>query len=196
MADNLIYSKDIIQSFVDFFKYCDGNKKVFNGFLSTNYSYFQGLATTTYEMLEQMKELPDYIIVPCASGGNVVATAMAIDTLKALHETKKDTKVVAVQIEGGDPIKQGFAKGEERLHVIPDPVESETIFSSDTCFNYHKIYNLTKEGKVLPLSVTDEDIKRLGNKEYSLSALAGVACYERHKDLFEDKQAVAVVTAK
>ena len=187
-ADKVVFCEDIIKSFK--------NQNVFNGYLTSNLSYLQGLESITYEIYSELKYLPDYIIIPCASGGNIVAQARALEKLKKLGLANTKTKIVCVQISGGDPIYQGVNQGEEKLFVIDNPIDSKTILSSDTCFNYPQIARLVRQNVVVPLSINDSDIENVQNYQTNLTAIAGIACYNKYIKIFENKKVVIIATAK
>ena len=196
-ANKLFFCKDIICAFEEFFNYCHKNPNVFNGYLTSNYSYLQGISTITYEIYNTLKKFPDYLILPCASGGNVVAQTIAIQNLKKLKLIKNNPQIICVQIQEGDPIKQGIEKGEKNLFVIDNPIDSETILSCDTCFNYPIIYEFAKKGAILPLSICDKDIENVCSVNNSnKTAIAGIACYAKYKDIFKNHDVAIVITSK
>lgn len=201
-SSKIYYSDNIIKCFEDFFEYCNSNDEVFNGFLSTNQSYFLGLGTISYEIFEQLNySVPDYIFIPCASGGNVVAQYNVWKKLLSEGLISRMPKLIFVQIEGGNPIEQGFKKRiQDELYIIKDPIESKTILSSDTCFNYFKIYKMIEEGSVIPISISDNDINNLDYEDknkYDFTSLAALSAYKKFKDKIDENEIVVVImTAK
>lgn len=201
-ATKIIYSNNEISCFEDFFKYCDKNPEVFNGFLSTNISYLLGLETIAYELYYQFKfKTPDYIFIPCASGGNILSEYNAWKKLYNAKLINKIPKLILIQIEGGNPIEQGFDKKiEDKLFVINNPVFSKTILSTDTCFNYHKIYNMIKEKTCIPVSINDDEINDIEIKyknKYDYTSLSVFAAYKKYKKNIKNSQkSVLIVTAK
>lgn len=200
-ASEIVYSKDIIESFENFIKFCDEQDDVFNGFLSTNISYLIGLETTFLEIYSQLQECPDYVIVPCASGGNVLSSYNAFKRLYLLGKIKKMPIIYMVQIQGGDPIKQGFElKSFDKPFIIENPSKSNTIISTDTCFNYYKIIEGMMEKVIVPVSIDDNEINNISKKykKYNLdyTSLSVFAVYEKYIEIFKNNKTVMIATAK
>nr|MBP3258706.1 pyridoxal-phosphate dependent enzyme [Bacilli bacterium] len=201
-ATQIVYSDDIIKCFEDFMIYCDNNPDIFNGFLSTNISYMIGLETISYEIFEQLNfNVPNYIFIPCASGGNVVSQYNAWKKLYDNNMIDKMPKFVIVQIDGGNPIEQGYnKKNSESLFVINNPVPSKTILSTDTCFNYFKIYEIIDSGYGFTVSIDDKDIDNIAKTfkdKYDYTSLAVLAAYEKYKkNMRVNEISVAIITAK
>lgn len=199
-ANYIIYSNDIIKSFEDCINYCNNNENVFNGFLSTNQSYLLGLETMSYEIYIQLNnKVPDYIIIPCASGGNVISQYNAWSKMLRNKIISKLPKIVIVQIDGGNPIEKGYNSNKsDELYVIDNPVDSKTILSCDTCFNYFKIYNIIEENVGITVSVSDGDIECLSNdlkEKYEYTSLASIAAFNKIR-IKENEICVAIMTAK
>lgn len=197
-ADEIYLSKDIIDSFEDFFKYCRTNNSVFNGFLSSNVSYLLGLETLTYEIYDKLDDV-DIIILPCASGGNAVAQINAYNRLYNARLIKKIPHFIIVQIKGGDPIAEGIKKHcSEWLYIINTPTTSKTLLSEDTCFNYLKLFNFAKTGYLSTISICDDDINQFilenGNMGYDYTSLSVFAAWKK-LDL-HNKKVVLIITAK
>ncbi len=202
IATKIMYSDNEISCFEDFFEYCNINNEVFNGFLSTNISYLLGLESLTYELYYQFKcNTPDYIFIPCASGGNIVSQYNAWKKLYNEKLINKIPKLVLIQIEGGNPIEQGFNKKvEEKLYIIDNPIFSKTILSTDTCFNYFKIYKMIKENICIPISIKDKEIDAVEDKykeKYDYTSLSVFAAYNKYKkNIKNTEKSVLIVTAK
>ena len=122
-------------------KYSLKHKDVFWGFLNTNISYMLGLRSMSYEIIRDMKNVPDVVIIPCGSGMDIVAQNLAFREMFNAGIISKIPKIGVVEIIGGNPIKQGFEKKIDGWLNIIDPIDSNTILSNDTCFNYKKIYD-------------------------------------------------------
>lgn len=201
-ADEIHYSENIITCFEDFFAFCEENEDVFNGFLSTDPAYIMGLASLSYEIYDQLNEtVPDYIFLPCASGGNIVAQFSGWKRMLDKGEIKRMPRFVFVQIEGGNPVQQGFEhKQRDKLYVIEEPADSKTILSSDTCFNYFKIYEMLEDKHAIACSIQDSDIDKLDMElkmKYDYTSLSVIAAFEKMKnELKENEKAVLIMTAK
>ena len=157
---HVIKCKDLIESYESFYRFCQENSDVYNALPGTNVPYSQGLKTLAYEVFEQCNNFfPDWIIMPCASGGNIVAQYEGFSDLYQMGLIKKMPKFVTVQILGGDPITIGFKKKQnDSVVIIENIVESKSILSSDTNFNYFKIMRILEKTEGLAISVSDAEI--------------------------------------
>ncbi|MDG7035204.1 MAG: pyridoxal-phosphate dependent enzyme, partial [Nitrososphaerota archaeon] len=70
--------------------------------------------TATFEIFEQLKLAPDFIIIPMGEGGLVYEALMAIKQMGI-----KGTRLIGVQAEGCSPIVDAFNKG---LNHVKDAV--------------------------------------------------------------------------
>ena len=197
----IIFDRDIIESWNHFFSYCKQHQEVYNAFLADNIPYQQGLKTLVFEVFLQLgNRVPDWIIIPCGSGGNIVSQYFAFKDLEQMCLIKKLPKFVSVQITGADPITVGFNnKIVDRVVVLEDMAESKAEgIASDTCFNYFKIINILNETKGRAVSVSDEEIDKVRNSDHlEFSSLSVFAALERLKlYLKKDDQVVLIGTAK
>lgn len=196
----VIYDKDIIESWNHFFRYCKKRHDVYNAFPTTNILYQQGLKTMSYEIYLQLNGvIPDWIVIPCGSGGNFVSQYQAFSDLYQLGLASKIPKFVSVQIRGADPLtiaSKKFPKNE--LVVIQNQISSKAEgIASDVCFNQFKICNIIKITRGYAISVSDEQIdavKNFDNLEYSSRAVFA-ALPELEKYIRENDVVVVIGTA-
>ena len=202
-ADKIYYSESFIKSYEDFMKFSLEHNEVFWGFLNTNISYMLGLRSLSYEIVRDMKEIPDTIIIPCGSGMNIVAQNLAFREMYKAGIISKIPKIGVVEIVGGNPIKEGFEKNVDNyLHVIDNPVDSKTILSNDTCFNYRKIFDMAKRNEAFFISVSDENIdeficKHPGFKvNYDYTSISAMAALEKYAKVHNNETVVVLITCK
>lgn len=205
LSIELFFSENLIYSFEDYFAFCRRNSEVYTGYLSANPSYLLGLETLSYEMYFQLKKkAPDYILIPCASGSNIVAQYNAWANLYRNKLTHKIPIILIIQIVGGNPIELGFLnKKYDELYVINDPVHSKSILSSDTCFNYYKAIEILRLGYAQTISVTDRDIDNFTDdivfqhcENFDYSSLSVFAAYKKYRDkLKKDEKVVLIITS-
>jgi len=165
----IIRDPDLIESYEHFFRFCKKNTDVHNGFPSNNIAYLQGLKTTAYELFMQLgKTIPDYVIVPVGSGGNIVGIYYGFRDLVKIGVSDKMPHLVTVQLEGADPITQGFRKNQREDLLVLDllPETRAEAIASDTCFNYFKILNILSETDGTAISVNEDEIDN--SPEYNL----------------------------
>lgn len=202
-ADKVYYSDTFIKSYEDFMKFSLENENVFCGFLNTNISYMLGLRTMAYEIIRDMDIVPDVVIIPCGSGMDIVAQNLAFREMYSAGIIPKIPKIGVVEIVGGNPIKMGFESNfNEFLYVINEPVNSKTILSNDTCFNYKKIYQMAKRGEAFFISVSDEKIDTFISthqefaKKYDYSSMSVMVALEEYKNKHCEDIVIAVITCK
>jgi len=203
-ADEVFYSENFVKSYEDYMKFCIENMDlVFWGFLNTNVSYMLGLRTLAYEIVKDLKKVPDIVVIPCGSGMNILAQNLAFREMYNKRIISKMPKIAIVEIKGGNPIEQGYeAKNDGMLHVISNPVASKTILSNDTCFNYRKIYDIVKRGEGFFVSVTDEEIDDYikenpeYEKAYDYTSLAVMPALQKCVSCYKNQTVVAVITCK
>ncbi len=197
----LIFDRDLIRSYEHFFSFCRQNSDVYNGFPATNTAYIQGLKTAAYEVYMQLNGYsPDWIVMPCGSGGNIVGYFQGFQDLLEMGLIDKQPRFVSVQIEGADPITYGFEHQIiDKVPVLSNPISSRAeAIASDTCFNYFRIQDILRATNGLAVSVTDEQIdqeRRFDELEFSsrsvFPALAKIQNLIR-----QDETVVLVGTAK
>lgn len=199
----IIFDKNLMESFNHFFKECASNPEIYNGFVTHNIPYTQGLKTAAFEVFVQLgNKVPNYVIIPCGSGGNILGYYNGFKDLLELGLTNKIPKIVPVQILGADPITQGFIRDLSTTCVLENYIESRAeSIASDTNFNYIKIMNILKKTKSEPLSVTDSDIdktyqeKSFPELEFS-SRSVYAAMYIMEKRIEKDSLVILIGTAK
>lgn len=202
-ADEVFYSTSFVKSYEDFMKYSLEHNDIFWGFLNTNVSYMLGLRSMAYEIIRDMKEVPDVIIIPCGSGMNIVAQNLAFKEMYNQGIIHKIPKIGVVEIIGGNPIKQGFDMGvDDYLYVIKEPIDSKTILSNDTCFNYRKIYEMAIRKEAFFISVSDAQIDEFISrhlefeKKYDYTSISTMVATERYTRNNIKDTVVSVLTCK
>ncbi|MEM0372679.1 MAG: threonine synthase [archaeon] len=79
--------------------------------------YIEGIKTMGFEIFEQLKDVPDKIVVPMGSGGMITAIYKAFLELKALKKTRSLPQMIGVQAAGCSPIVNAWEKGGEIIPV-------------------------------------------------------------------------------
>lgn len=197
----LIFDRDLVESYEHFIDYCRKNSDTYNGFPATNVAYIQGLKTAAYEIYMQLNgHAPDWLVLPCGSGGNTVGYYQGFQDLISMGLIDKQPRFVPVQIAGADPITFGFDNNvRDRVPIIAEPTDSRAeAIASDTCFNYFNIVDILDKTKGKAVSVTDEEIERVeGFDEFEFSSLSVLPAFGIiQSDVKQDETVVLVGTAK
>ena len=202
-ADKVHYSENFIESYVDFMKYSLNHKDIYWGFLNTNIPYMLGLRSMAYEIIRDLENVPDVVIIPCGSGMDIIAQNLAFREMYNAGIINKIPRIGVVEIVGGNPISTGFKKGiEDYLYIIDKPIDSKTILSNDTCFNYRKIYQMAKRNEAFFISVCDDQIDSFIHDHpnfkarYDYTSISAMAAVEAYLGANSNETVVAVLTCK
>jgi len=169
---DIICDDGLVTSYEHFFDFCRAEPSVYNGFPVTNIPYNQGLKTIAYEIFLQMGRIPEFVVVPVGSGGNIVAQYTGFNDLIQMGVTDRMPRLISVQVSGADPVNVGFVRRQFNEVVLLDRyTESKAeAIASDTCFNYFKIMRALDETLGEAISITDQeidDIEAYDSFEYS-----------------------------
>ena len=75
--------------------------------------------TITWEIITQLKEPPEYIIIPMGEGGLTYHTYKALTEMKSLGLLRGDMpKIIGVQPEGCKPIVEAFESGVDYIEAL------------------------------------------------------------------------------
>ena len=158
----------------------------------------------SYEIIRDLRQVPDVILIPCGSGMDIVAQNFALRQMYKNGIIDKIPKIGIVELKGGNPIETGYQKGEKGwLFIIDSPVDSKTILSNDTCFNYKKIVDMVDRDEAFFLSVSDEEIDKFIKEDkddfvnrYDYTSLSVMAALNKYLPSQKNKTIVAVLTCK
>jgi len=141
-------------------------------------------------------KLPDWIVIPCGSGGNIVSQYQACLDLLDLGVISKLPKFVSVQIEGADPITVGYNTQQmDKVLILDNMAESKAEgIASDTCFNYFKIINILRKTNGLALSVSDSEIDAIKSyKHLEYTSLSVFAALNKLKSMVSKNETVVLI---
>ncbi|KUK84272.1 MAG: Pyridoxal-5'-phosphate-dependent enzyme, beta subunit [Microgenomates bacterium 39_6] len=193
----VIEDKDLVRSYEHFINYCRRNPSIYNGLPVSNLSYLQGIKSISFEIFKQLGRAPDWVIIPCGSGANIVGQYEGFRNLFEIGLIKKIPRLVPVQILGADPITVGFTKKNfSKVMVLKNPTFSRAkAIASDTCFNYFKIMKILRATNSLPVSVTDLEIEKYAKiyPGYEFSSLSVFAALEKIKTKIDKNETVVLV---
>lgn len=168
----------------------------------------EGNKTLAYELYEQYKGVPDWIIIPIGAGPLLVSCYKGFKELKIAGKIDKLPKMVGVQAENCSPIVQAFNAGESEVKPwvkkektiasgIADPL---TSYPNDGTRTLHTI----RESGGAALAVTDEKIKYyqllLAKKEgifaepASITAVAAMEAMNERRLVEKNQCVVSVIT--
>lgn len=154
----------------------------------------EGKKTLGYEIAEQLNwVLPDVIVYPTGGGTGLIGIWKAFLEMKEMGWVKEiPTKMVAIQVEGCNPVVQAFKKGAEYCDLFENP--EETIANGlrvPKAFGDRLILRTLKESNGCAMDVTENDILssiyEFGIKEGMFLSPEGAAVYAGFKKLCADE---------
>lgn len=86
--------------------------------------FYEGMKTYVYEVMEQLGRIPEHVVVPVGNGTLFIGVMKALEHLVASGAVAHFPKVVALQSELCDPLRQAREQG---LEEAPDVAVSPTI---------------------------------------------------------------------
>ncbi len=122
----------------------------------------EGDKTVAYELYEQIKDVPDYIVVPIGAGPLLCGIWRGYCELKSLGFIQKLPKMIGVQAENCSPIYKSFIRNDGTFEAATDYKKTVAGGISDQLIGYEKdgeyTVRLIKESQGLALTLTEEEI--------------------------------------
>ena len=94
---------------------------------SLNPYRIEGQKTLAFEVWEQLRKVPDAVILPVGNAGNISAIWKGFWELKLLRMVGRTPRMIGVQAAGAAPIAAAYSKGESEIIPWPRP---ETVASA------------------------------------------------------------------
>ena len=88
---------------------------------SLNPYRIEGQKTLAFEVWEQLRKVPDAIILPVGNAGNISAIWKGFWELKRVRATRSTPRMIGVQAAGAAPIADAYAKGGSNIIPWPHP---------------------------------------------------------------------------
>lgn len=154
----------------------------------------EGKKTMGYEIVEQMDwKTPDVVIYPTGGGTGLIGIWKAFKELRALGWINSySTRMVAVQVDGCDPVVQAFTRGMDHAvkYENPDPTIANGL-RVPKAFGDRLIMKTLYESNGTAISVSENDMK-LGLSEFAKEeglflSPEGAAVYMAYKKLKSDQ---------
>jgi threonine synthase len=116
-----------------------------------------GYKTISFEIFEQLKDIPDYVAVPAAYADGIYGIWKGMKDLKELGVTKKLPKMVASEVFGS--FKKTLA--DDKSSPVHVPAEPSKSFSIATGVGTYQGYVTLKESNGLAEICPDEDTMKM-----------------------------------
>jgi threonine synthase len=164
-----------------------------------------GQKTSSYEICEQLGwRVPDKVIIPTSSGGNISGHWKAWKELHLIGFTEELPSMVAAQAEGCCPIVKAFKQGREKTEYFENPKTIATAIANPDPPSGERVLKILKETKGMAEAVSDNEMleaqKILARTEGLFAEPASAASIAVLKKLLEqgnidkDETVVCVIT--
>jgi len=166
----------------------------------------EGQKTLAYEIADQLSwEVPDHLVVPVSSGGNISAIFKGFGELYETGFIPQMPRIIGVQAEGSCPIAQAFFAGKDEVEEFPNPSTIAHAIINPTPPSGKRVLRLLKKfGGGMMTTVSDEEIleaqRLLASQEGIFAEPAGATPLAALKRLLEegaiekDDRVVCVIT--
>ncbi|NJE26628.1 threonine synthase [Thermococcus sp. MV5] len=170
---------------------------------SINPFRLEGQKTIAFEVFDQLKFVPDKVILPVGNAGNISAIWKGFKELYEAGIIDKLPQMIGIQAKGASPLVRAWK--EKRAFVSEENPETvATAIRIGNPANWPKAWKAVRESKGLLEDVSDEEIlsaqRLLASKEgifvepASASSLAGLMKLKKLGLIEEDESVVLITT--
>ncbi len=156
---------------------------------SVNPYRLEGQKTAAYEIYEQLRGVPDFVVLPVGNAGNISALWKGFKELKSWGIADRVPRMVGVQAEGAAPIAEAFSKGRENVRTWNSPETVASAIRIGNPVSWKKALVAIRESGGFSLPVSDKEIlaavRALATKEgifVEAASAAPIAALSHIKD--------------
>lgn len=157
---------------------------------SLNPIRLEGQKTAAFEICDQIKGVPDYVVVPMGSGSNIAALWKGFKEYANAGFVDGLPKMVGIQAEGASPIAKAFIEGKDSIEHLTGTHTLASAINIGKPANWMRALRALRESGGLAGLVTDDDILEaqglLAKYEGVFSEPAGAASIAGAKRLVAD----------
>lgn len=179
----------------------DGSPYLLN---SVNPFRVEGQKTVAFEINDQLRRLPDVIVLPVGNAGNITAVWKGLLELRALGLTSELPRLIGIQAERASPIATAFKLGLDYIEPTIKPETIATAIRIGSPVNWKRALTAAKNSGGLIETVADEEIlqaqKMLASQEgifvepASASTIAGARKLAAEGLIDSDEVTVCITT--
>jgi threonine synthase len=171
---------------------------------SLNPYRIEGQKTLAFELWEQLRAVPDVVILPVGNAGNISAIWKGFWELKRLRVTRRTPRMVGVQAAGAAPIAAAYTNGDNTITSWPHPETAASAIRIGAPASWKKALRAVRDSGGAMLTVSDHEILRaqklLAAQEgifaepASSASVAGLVKASRSKLVARHESIVCVIT--
>jgi threonine synthase len=171
---------------------------------SLNPYRIEGQKTLAFELWDQLRKVPDVVILPVGNAGNISAIWKGFWELKRLGVTSRTPRMIGVQAAGAAPITTAYSKGAVSITPWPHPETAASAIRIGAPASWKKALRAVRDSRGAMLNVSDREILRaqrtLASKEgifaepASSAALAGLVKASKLRLVTRSEAVVCVIT--
>jgi threonine synthase len=179
----------------------DGSPYLLN---SVNPFRVEGQKTVAFEINDQLRRLPEVIVLPVGNAGNITAVWKGLLELRASGLANELPRLVGIQAERASPIADAFKLGLDHIEPTAKPETIATAIRIGSPVNWKRALAAAKDSGGLIETVADGEIlqaqKMLASKEgifvepASASTIAGVKKLADGGFIDPDEEIVCITT--
>ena len=137
--------------------------------MGSNCYGMDGYKTVTFELFEDLGDLPDYIVVPNCYGDGLYGMWKGVRDLQEIGLSKVQTKMIASEAFG--PLKATLASGTDQMQTIPDTGSTVSFSIGSNTTTYQSYAAVTQSHGMAEAAPDDEVVMKM---QAELGRLEGV----------------------
>jgi len=179
----------------------DGSPYLLN---SINPFRVEGQKTIAYEINDQLRRLPDVVVIPVGNAGNITALWKGLLELEALGLADTLPRVIGIQAQGASPIANAFRLGLDHIEPVSRPETIATAIRIGSPVNWKRALAAARNSGGLIDTAADHDMleaqRMLARREgifvepASASTIAGVRKLVDQGVIETDEEVVCITT--
>ena len=130
---------------------------------SINPFRIEGQKTLGFEIIDQLQDIPDFIIIPIGNGGNISALWKGLREYHELNIINRLPTIIGVQAEFASPIADAILNNLDTVNPVINPKTFATAIRIGAPVNWKRAINAIRESKGTVLTVKDNEIGKAQN---------------------------------
>lgn len=171
---------------------------------SVNPYRIEGQKTVAFEIWEELKETPDFVVYPVGNAANISSGWKGFRELVEAGLDERTPRMIGVQAEGAAPIATAYIRGNWTIEPVENPETVATAIRIGRPLSWKKALRAIRDSGGAAVTVSDEEILKaqvdlarmegLFAEPAGAASIAGLARLVTEGFLNGDETVVAVVT--